>query len=193
MRAFVAAYCLAAPLAAQPLAPLVEVAESTFRMQGETYSLARFEVDAEGLRKAVAHGPAGEDALARALRALREGQVRFRIHQTWTVSASAKRRREFNDLVVKGVWPEGLPRALQTPVARFLDHGTRAVEPGEFWEFEGGGGQPLRGHYNDEPWKVLGSHPMVAVVVGMYLGGPDALPGTRVEFRAGLKRFLERR
>jgi hypothetical protein len=180
---------MALPLGAQ--SPLLPVGESTFRMQGLTYSQARLEVDAEALRHAVARGPGDEAPLAKALRALREGQVRFRVHQSWTVSVSGKRRREFNQLVVDGVWPKGIPSAMKGALARYMAHSERAVDPGEFWEFEGGGGRPIRSHYDDEEWKALGGGPMVTLIVGLYLEGPDTVPGTRVEFRAGLKRFLE--
>ena len=171
---------------------LVEIARSGFEMKGTPFSRARLSLDVQAFRRAMAGpGRPGEDRMTKALRVLREGQVPFHIAQGWEIAVSGKRRREFNQLVVDGVWPKGIPSSMKGAFERYMAHSARSVDPGEFWEFEGGGGRPVRGHYDDEDWQTLGGGPMVTLVVGLYLDGPDTVPGTRVEFRAGLKRFLE--
>ncbi len=172
---------------------LQEVARSGFEMKGTPFSRARLEVDGAALRSAMAAtGRPGEAHVDKALRLIREGKVRFHIFQTWEVSVSGARRKEFNLIILNGNWPQGVPAELRPTVDRYLQYVTRDVDQGMHWEFEGGGGRPLRGRYNEEPWVTLGGTPMVRLLTAMYLEGPDTLPGTRVDFRAGLKAFLER-
>jgi hypothetical protein len=172
---------------------LQEVARSGFEMKGTPFSRARLEVDGAALRSALAAtGRPGEVHLDRALRLIREGKVRFRIFQSWETSVSGARRKEFNLIIINGNWPQGVPPELKPAVDRYLQYVTRDVDQGMHWEFEGGGGRPLRARYNDEPWVTLGGPPMVRLVAAMYLEGADTLPGTRADFRAGLKAFLER-
>ncbi|HJW33909.1 MAG TPA: hypothetical protein VJ505_11135 [Holophagaceae bacterium] len=169
---------------------LVEIARSGFDMKGTPFSRARLSLDVAGFRKAMAApGRPGEDPMAKALRVLREGQVRFHIWQGWEIAVSGSRRREFNLQVVGGVWPQGVPPAMQRDLGRYLAYVTRDADIGQHWEFRGGGGRPLRGRYNDEPWTDLGRGAMTALIVGLYFEGGEAVPGTRVDFREGL-RFL---
>ncbi|HJV22787.1 MAG TPA: hypothetical protein VJ570_08820 [Holophagaceae bacterium] len=171
---------------------LVEIARSGFEMKGTPFSRARLSLDVPGFRRAMA-GPGlpGEDDMAKALRVLREGKVRFRIWQGWEIAVSGRRRREFNLIVVNGLWPKGVPAAMQPSLQRFLALVDRDVDIGQQWEFEGGGGRSLRGRYNEEPWVELGRGPMTALFVGLYFEGPGTLPGTRVDFREGLHFLLE--
>ncbi len=178
-------------LAARTEAALVEIARSGFDMKGTPFSRARLSLDVVGLRKAMAAPPrAGEDRMAQALRLLREGKVRFHVWQDWEIAVSGARRKEFNLLVVKGVWPKGVPAAMNADLTRYLAYVERDVDMGQHWQFDGGGGRPLRGRYNDEPWIELGRGPMTALIVGLYLEGPASVPGTRGEFREGLQFLL---
>ena len=174
--------------APRPEAALVEVARSGFEMKGTPFSRARFSLDVVGFRRAMAGpGRSGEGPMAKALRVLREGKVRFHIWQGWEIAVSGTRRKEFNRLVMEGVWPEGLPAALKAVQDRYLAHVDRDVDIGQHWQFEGGGGRPLRGRYNEEPWVELGRGPMTALIVGLYFEGPTTVPGTRGDFREGLQ------
>jgi hypothetical protein len=124
--------------------------------------------------------------MAKALRVLREGKVRFHIWQGWEIAVSGSRRREFNLQVAQGVWPQGIPPEMKRDMDRYLAYVERDADIGQSWEFRGGGG-PLRGRYDQEPWKDLGRGPMTALIVGLYFEGPDTVPGTRGDFREGLK------
>ena len=170
---------------------LVEIARSGFEMEGTPFSRARLSLDVAGFRRAMA-GPdrPGEDRMDKALRVVREGRVRFHIWQEWEVAVSGTRREEFNLLVVNGVWPGGLPRAMKPGLERYLKFANRDVDVGQHWQFDGGGGRPLRARYDDEPWKELGRGPMTAFIVGMYLEGAATVPGTRADFREGLQFLL---
>lgn len=173
-------------------AGLVEVARSGFEMKGTPFSRARLALAPAALRAAqAASGRAGETQVDLAIRLIREGKVRFRIFQSWETSVSGNRRKEFNLIIINGNWPQGVPAAMRPSVERYLQHANRDVDPGMHWEFEGGGGRPVRSRYNNEPWVTLGGATMVRLITALYLEGPDALPGTRVDFRAGLKAFLE--
>ncbi len=169
---------------------LVEIARSGFDMKGTPFSRARLSLDVAGFRRAMA-GPSrpGEDPMAKALRVLREGKVRFHIWQGWEIAVSGTRRREFNLQVVGGVWPQGVPATMKKDLERYLTYVERDGDIGQHWEFNGGGGRPLRGRYNDEPWAELGRGAMTALIVGLYFEGGETVPGTRVDFRDGL-RFL---
>ncbi len=159
-------------------------------MKGTPFSRARLSLDVPGFRRAMAGpGRPGEDSMAKALRVLREGKVRFHIWQGWEIAVSGTRRREFNLQVMAGVWPQGVPAGMKKDLERYLAYVERDGDIGQHWEFKGGGGRPLRGRYNDEPWAELGRGAMTALIVGVYFEGGDTVPGTRVDFREGL-RFL---
>ncbi|HJV89897.1 MAG TPA: hypothetical protein VJ623_06305 [Holophagaceae bacterium] len=180
-------------LASVPQEPvLVEIARSGFEMKGTPFSRARVSLDVQAFRRAMA-GPGlpGEEPMAKALRVLREGRVPFRIWQGWEIAVSGRRRREFNLIVVNGLWPKGVPSDMKPALKRFLAFVDRDVDIGQHWDFEGGGGRPLRGRYNEEPWVELGRGPMMALFIGLYFEGPGTLPGTRVDFREGLRFLLE--
>lgn len=178
---------------APPAPPLREIARSGFEMKGTPFSRARLAVDPVALRRAMAlPGRPGEAPLDRALRLFREGKVPFHIFQSWEISVSGARRKEFNLQVLNGNFPGGVPSELRPAVERYLNFVTRDVDQGMHWEFEGGGGRPVRSRYNGERWVTLGDGPMFRLLAAMYLDGPDTLPGTRVDFRAGLKALLER-
>lgn len=189
--ASVALCCLWA-FACQAQAPLSLVARSVYQVQGAVYSEARLEIDESAFKRALGTRPSGSDLLPAAIAALRDGRVRFRVHQMWMLPISAKRRRELNQLVVEGVWPQGIPTSMAKALDRYLAFATRVVEPGQSWEFEGGGGQPVRGRYGDEPWTVFGKGPSVALIVGLYIDGAPTVPGTRKDFQRGLREVAER-
>lgn len=170
---------------------LVEIAKSGFEMKGTPFSRARLSLDVAGFRKAMAAAPrAGETRMAQALRLLREGKVRFHIWQEWEIAVSGTRRKEFNLTVVNGVWPGGVPAPLAADLKRYLVYVERDVDMGQHWQFDGGGGRPMRARYNEEPWIELGKGPMTALIVGLYLEGAPNVPGTRADFREGLQFLL---
>ncbi|MBI3129916.1 MAG: hypothetical protein HYZ13_01025 [Acidobacteria bacterium] len=163
-------------------------------MEGTPFSRARLSLDVAGFRRAMAGpGRPGETGMAKALRLLREGRVRFHIWQEWEIAVSGARRKEFNLLVVKGVWPRNVPKAMKPDLERYLKFAERDADIGQHWQFDGGGGRPLRARYNDDPWIELGRGSMTALIVGLYFEGPDTVPGTRRDFREALQFLLSPR
>lgn len=185
MNALILALLLQAPtppdgvrLAGQPARM---VAESAYQVHGTPYLYSWLHVDPKALQ--------GMD-LHRALALVREGKVAFQIDHRALVAVSGARRRHFNELGLRQIWPDGLPKALVPEAEAYLEWTSRSLEQGDAWAFRFEPGKGVKVRFGAESWRPLGGPGMIRILAMAYFESGAAGHGPNEDFREGLRKLL---